>query len=963
MLKKLKYFLNFINTRTFFLYIVFGVLAYVLLNRIFQLQIVEGADRQLELELKIEKERSVISTRGNIFDCNGVLLAYNELSNSVTIEDVYDTGSRGTAEKNAALRKVLSILHENGDKLSCDFNIYINENGNFAFDVTGTRLQRFLADVYGRARIGDLKEIEKNATADDVITYLGTRYGIGERTDPKDEKSFVPGLGYEKTEFLEIITIRYNMAVTGYQRYIPITIATDVSEETVAMIKENSEELAGIEIATDTIRKYTDGPYYSHIIGYTGKISTDELAALNSADGMDGVEQAPDAGEYERNDIVGKSGIEKYMEEYLQGIKGHETVLVDRMGREIETKDREEPMAGKDVYLTIDSSLQAAVYNILKKFVAGILVDKIINIKNYDQTDVTSANLKIPIDDVYAALFANGIIDISRLARASEDEVQAEVYQAYVQKKEEVMSTLREELMSGSTPYNQMAEEYQVYESYIINTLLTSEGGILNGVDQRDEVYIDWTTEEVISIREYLEYAISQNWVDVTKIDVDGRYVDSAEVYGHLVDYIIEKLDCSAFDKKIFKYMIEQDRISGKQVCMLLIEQDIINPSEKRIQELKNNVVSSFSFMVGLIRNLEITPAQLALDPYSASCVITDVNTGSVKALVSYPSYDNNRLANGVDSDYYASIISGEDMSRPMWNYATQMKSAPGSTFKMVSATAALMENVVTLSDEIDCNGIFTRFTDYQPRCWRRIGHGNLNLSEAITNSCNVYFYEVGYQLGMDGDRFDTELGNEKLTHYADLYGLTEKSGIEIEESDPEVSTELSSVSAIGQGNHNFTTVGLARYVTTVANSGTCYNLTLLDRVTDHTGNLLKDYQATVRNRVELPQSYWDAIHAGMRGVVMNKKYYQDFPVAAAGKTGTAEEDKSRPNHGLFVGYAPYENPEIAMAIRIANGYSSDYAAQISKQVLTYYYDLDENDALTQSQTALSVEALDGTGD
>lgn len=963
MLKKLKYFLNFINSRTFFLYIVFGLLAYLMINRIFQLQIVEGADRQLELELKIEKERSVASTRGNIFDCNGVLLAYNELSNSVTIEDVYDTGSKGTAAKNAALKKVLSILHENGDKLSCDFNIYLNENGNFAFDVSGTRLLRFLADVYGRARIGDLKEIEKNATADDVMEQLGTRYGIGERSDPSDEDSFVPGLGYEKEEFLEIITIRYNMAVTGYQRYIPITIATDVSEETVAMIKENNEELAGIEIATDTIRKYTDGPYYSHIIGYTGKISTDELAALNSDEGMDGVERAPDTGEYERNDIVGKSGIEKYMEEYLQGIKGHETVLVDRMGREIETKDREEPMAGKDVYITIDSGLQAAVYNILEKFVAGILVDKIINVKNYDPTDVTSANLKIPIDDVYAALFTNGVIDISRLARASADEVQAEVYQAYVQKKEEVMSALREELMTGSTPYNQMPEEYQVYESYIVNTLLTAEGGILTGVDARDETYIDWTTEEIISIREYLEYAISKNWVDVTKIDVNGRYVDSTEVYSHLVDYIIEELDCRAFDKKIFQYMIEQDRISGKQVCMLLIEQDIINPSEKRIQELKNNVISSFSFMVGLIRNLEITPAQLALDPFSASCVITDVNTGDVKALVSYPSYDNNRLANGIDSDYYASIISGEDMSRPMWNYATQMKSAPGSTYKMVSATAALMENVVTLSDKIECEGIFTRFTDYQPRCWKRSGHGNLNLSQAITESCNVYFYEIGYQLGLDGERFDPDLGNEKLTYYADLYGLTEKSGIEIEESDPEVSTDLASVSAIGQGNNNFTTVGLARYVTTVANSGTCYDLTLLDRVTDHTGNLLKDYQAQVRNRVELPQAYWDAIHTGMRGVVESKKYYQDFPIAVAGKTGTAEEDKSRPNHGLFVGYAPFENPEIAMAIRIANGYSSGYAAQLSKQVLTYYYDLDENDALTQSQAALAVEALDGTGD
>ena len=170
-------------------------------------------------------------------------------------------------------------------------------------------------------------------------------------------------------------------------------------------------------------------------------------------------------------------------------------------------------------------------------------------------------------------------------------------------------------------------------------------------------------------------------------------------------------------------------------------------------------------------------------------------------------------------------------------------------------------------------------------------------------------------------------------------------------------------VSAIGQGNHNFTTVGLARYVTTVANSGTCYNLTLLDRVTDRTGNLLKDYEAEVRNTVDLPESYWNALHQGMRGVVQAKTYYRDFPVEVAGKTGTAEEDKSRPNHGLFVGYAPYDNPEIALAIRIGNGYSSDYASQLSKQVLTWYYGLDEDGKLTDSNTALTPDAISGGGD
>ena len=589
-------------------------------------------------------------------------------------------------------------------------------------------------------------------------------------------------------------------------------------------------------------------------------------------------------------------------------------------------------------------------------------MDKIINVKNYDSTDVSSANLKIPIDNVYSALFKNNVIELSKMEAAVEGETQHSVYQTILSRRDEVFTWLSGELLSGTIAYQSLPAEYKAYESYIINNLLP-ENNILSGVDKTDQTYIDWTTNETISIREYLEYAISKNWIDVTQLPLEGKYSDSSEVYQQLVSYILEELDSQTFLKKLIPYMIEQNRITGTQVCIILIEQDVINPTENQIAELKSGSVSAFNFMVNLIRNLEITPAQLALDPYSASCVLTDVNTGEVRALVSYPSYDNNRLANGIDAEYYSRISSGEDLSRPMWNYATQMRTAPGSTFKMVSSTAALMEHVIDLTTRIECPGIFTRFSDYQPRCWKRSGHGSLNVSEAITNSCNVFFYEVGYQLGLNGDKYDQDLGNEKLAKYASMYGLNEKSGIEIEESEPQISDALSVVSAIGQGTNNFTTVGLARYVTTVANSGTCYDLTLLDKVTDTSGNLLVNYSANVRNTIDMPQSYWNAIHQGMRGVVQNKKYYQDFGVEVAGKTGTAEEDKSRPNHGLFVGYAPYDNPEVSMAIRIANGYSSDYACQLSKQLMTVYFDLDENGALTDSQTALSLETVVGGGD
>ena len=959
--------INFLTSRTVFLFVVFFALGGLMLNRVFVLQIVEGEDKQREFELKIKKERNIDSTRGNIYDCNGVLLAYNELANSVTIEDVYESGSGKNAQLNGTLKKLLSVLHSNGDKLSCSFNIYIDENGAFAFDVTGTRQQRFLADIYGYAKISEMSEKEKNSTAEDVIQYLGGtgRYGVGERIDPLDPKSeFIVGKGFTSQELLEIITIRYAMSANSYQKYIGTTIAADVCEETVAIVKENSEDLLGVDIATDTIRKYVNGPYFSHIIGYTGKISTEELAALNSEEGMDGVEHTSRNLTYELNDIVGKAGIEKHMEEYLQGIKGKETIFVDKMGKEIESMDRMEPVAGNDVYLTIDAELQEDVYNILEQFVAGILVEKIRNVMNYDQSEVSSTKLVTPIDEVYSALFENNVINIEKLETARENQVQYEVYQAFLKKQSEVFERLEQEMRVKDTPYNQLSKEYKTYESYIINTLLKGSG-ILSGFDITDETYLKWTKEEVIGIREWLTYAISKNWIDVTRLELDEQYADSAEVYDRLVDYIIEELDNKTFSKKIYRYMVSQERISGKQICMLLIEQDMINPTEEEIKKLKNGTVTAYSFMVNLIRTLQITPAQLALDPYSASCVITDVNTGAVKALVSYPSYDNNRLANGIDAQYYQRVSSGEDLSKPMWNYATQMKTAPGSTFKMVSATAALMEGVTNTASEIDCSGLFTRFSDRSFKCWvysyAAREHGKLNVTEALRHSCNIYFYEVGYQLGMENEKYSSDLANEKIRKYADMYGLTEKSGIEIEESEPQVSTDLSILSAMGQGNNNFTTVGLSRYVTTVANGGICYDLTLLDQVTDKSGYMIKDYSAEVRNYVEMPDSYWNAIHAGMRGVVESKSYFKDLNVKAAGKTGTAQEDLSRPNHALFVGYAPYENPEIALAVRIANGYTSDYAAQIGKQVFTAYYSTEKEE--DEVAGALAPEAVEGGGD
>ncbi len=927
-------FIKFITSRAVVVCAVLSVLAGIMIYRLFYLQVINGEYYLDTFKLRIKKEKSIAATRGNIYDRNGNLLAYNELANSVTIEDVYKSGRGKNKSINETLNKLIDIIEDNGDSVDQDFKIILNENNAFEFTVEGNSLLRFLADVYGRSSVKDLKYEEKIKTAAEVVDDLCKNFGVGEY-ESEDSSVFVPRRGYTNDRALKVLNIRYNMNANSYQKYIDTTVASDVSDQTVADVMENADTLDGVSIEESTARKYVDSVYFSQILGYTGKVSEDELAQLQLSNSSYGI-----------NDTVGKSGIEQAMESVLQGTKGSETVYVDNTGQVIETSNYVDSVAGNDVYLTIDKDLTEACYNIIEQSLAGILSSKIQNIKTYTYTETSSSsNIVIPIYDVYYAIFDNAVVDVNHFSKADAKENEKEVYESFLTKYDQVIQELTAEFNEKKTSYDKLTKEYQWYMSHIAAKLYSD--GIIDSskVVREDPMYVAWTTDETISLTEYLKYAISMNWVDVSKLELDNQYADSEEIFKQVIKQTINILsDDADFKTRMYKYLLLDGYISGSQVCNILLEQEVIKIDDKEMSLWERGGESAYTFMVNRVSDLDITPAQLALDPCTGSMVITDVNTGDVLALVSYPGYDNNMMANGVDAAYYAKLRS--DNSNPLYNYATQQKTAPGSTFKMVSSTAGLMEGVITTDSVIYCGGIFDKL-DIHPRCWiYPRGHGGLNVTGGIRNSCNCFFYEVGYRLGMDGDSYSSDVGLEKLANYAGLYGLTEKSGIEIVESEPLISDMDSVRSAIGQGTNSFTTVGLARYVTTVANSGTCYNLTLLDKTTDSNGNLLEEYNATVRNTVDMPQNYWNAIHLGMRQVVQDKSYYADLGVSVAGKTGTAQESKSKPNHSLFVCYAPYEKPEIAIATRIANGYTSSYAAQITKDALAYYFDLKDEDEI-----------------
>ncbi len=950
--------LNFITSRIFVLVVIFLAFFGIMMSRIFYLQIINGQNYADSFTMRIKREVSLPGTRGRIYDRNGQVLADNVLSYSVTMEDngTYKSAREKQSTLNRTVLKVIDIVESHGDNVIGDFGI-VYQNGSYTYTQEGRALLRFKADIYGYSSIDDLKPEEYVATADEMIEYLCGKKKFWISPDLYTEeqiKEYKVPTDLTPEQILKLVTIRYAISSNSFKRYVTTTVASDVSDATVAEILENQSNLQGVDIEQSSLRTYADSKYFANIIGYIGKPDQDELDTLK--------EQNED---YDANDLVGKAGLEQYMETELQGKKGQRTIYVDSVGNVLEVESETQPESGHDLYLTIDKDLQIAAYNILEQRLAGILVSKIQNIKQYVPGAHSSAtSIVIPIYDVYYALIQNHIIDTSHFTADDATDLEKSVQQRFDTQLEDTISRIMAQLQSDSpTAYCDLPSDMKNYMSYIVSDILMGEDQVLmkSAVNTEDATYIAWAKDETISLKEYLEYAISMNWVDVSGLDVKNSYMNSEEIYQVVVDYISSKLATdSNFHTMLYKYVILNDVVTGREVCLLLYDQGILEYDEETVGKLRSGAYSAYSFMLDRIKNLEITPGQLALEPCSAGCVITDPNTGDVLANVSYPGYDNNRLTNTMDSAYYAEL--NRDLAGPLYSRSTQERTAPGSTFKPISAVAGLEEGVIRSTDIIHATGVFTEAYG-SPTCWiynqYHGSHGNINMVDAIRVSCNYYFYEVGFRLG--GGRstgYSSDRALAALSKYAAMFGFDHTSGMELPESDPKISDSDGIRSAIGQGTHLYTVSQIARYVSTIANRGTVYDLTLLDKLTDSEGKTIDDYSASVYNNIDIADNSWNTIQEGMHQVAENTAAFKDLNLTIAGKTGTAQQSKSHPNHALFMGYAPYESPQIAIAIRIANGYTSANAASMAADIFSYYFDLTDKDELLNGSATTATSAV-----
>ena len=322
-----------------------------------------------------------------------------------------------------------------------------------------------------------------------------------------------------------------------------------------------------------------------------------------------------------------------------------------------------------------------------------------------------------------------------------------------------------------------------------------------------------------------------------------------------------------------------------------------------------------------------------------AGAVVIKVGTGEVLALASYPDFD---LSN-YNQDY--NILS-TDLAKPLWNRATMGTYAPGSTFKPLTAVASLMEGIITPYQKLKTTGHWTYPGDPNSyaNCWiynsSRGNHGSINVSEAITVSCNYFFAQMGYYLGLD-----------KLNEYATAFGLGEHTGIEIGDAAGNLAQNKAGENqapwaAFGQASYLFTPIQLANYIATLVSGGKHCEAHLLKAVKSYDNTqVLAVGNTDPKNTVDISGEALTAVKKGMHDLTTTGSlapYFKDCVVDAGAKTGTAQVSKDTENNGVFVCFAPYDAPEIAVSIVIEQGGSGSALASTAVNILNAYFSADE---------------------
>lgn len=416
----------------------------------------------------------------------------------------------------------------------------------------------------------------------------------------------------------------------------------------------------------------------------------------------------------------------------------------------------------------------------------------------------------------------------------------------------------------------------------------------------------------------------------------------------------IKQIDM-AVDGTVTAEYVSEEAKAGSNV-ILTIDANLQKVTE---QALANNIqkISSGGF-------------SQSYDTKAGSCVVMNVKTGEILAMASFPDYQPELFVGGITTENWNSYINNE--AKPLRNKAIQDAYSPGSIFKMVSAIAGLESNAITANEKINDTGIY-RYGNNEWKCWHytdyHSGHGLLNVSGAIQHSCNFFFYETGKRMGID-----------TLVKYAKYFGLGSKTGVELSSESAgtlasrETSEQLNKPwnggdvlnAVIGQGDNSFTPLQMVKYVSMLANGGKQIEPTIIQSVQNYDGTeVSKDeiskyvdgklglYEKNVEN-LQLKQENLNTILEGMKSVTGERggtayNIFKDFNIEVGGKTGSAEAGTKV--NAWFAGFAPYNNPEIAIVVMVENGGHGNYTAEVVREIIAEYFGM--NSDVKEDMTAI----------
>lgn len=454
--------------------------------------------------------------------------------------------------------------------------------------------------------------------------------------------------------------------------------------------------------------------------------------------------------------------------------------------------------------------------------------------------------------------------------------------------------------------------------------------------------------------------------------EYDSRYDQNDMVGKSGIEYIFEKylkgtngvkqIDMDVNGTTTDEY-ISKEAVAGSDI-ILTIDSKLQAITE---EALKANIEKIASGGFGRVYGAD-----------AGSAVVLNVKTGEVIAMASYPDYNPSDFANGIDTNTWNYYINGE--TKPLENKAISMNYSPGSTFKMVTALAGLETGAITTTEKINDTGVYPYA--HRPVCWYytsyHSGHGRLNVSQAIQHSCNYFFYEVGKRIGID-----------TLAKYAYYLGLGHKTGIELNgEANGNLASSQRAVeenrqwylgetlsAAIGQSYNTFTPLQMAKYVAMVANGGKKIDVTIVKSIVNADGSEVprNEYESYVNEKLGLTeddteelnfsQENINAVLEGMRGVTSESggtaySTFKDFDIEVGGKTGSAQTGIEGKTNAWFVGFAPFDDPEIAIVVFVRNGGHGGYTAEVAKEIIAQYFGMNTTQ-VTEDTTAIpSVEII-----